>query len=107
MDQKERIEQVIFRIKFPAKRKKELQKYLTRFGNFQWTKGDTITIEYPLIGTYKNCVKQLDTILELLDKPGKLISVDTEELNYSKCLIQEVFLKMEEIQSKLTRKRGV
>ena len=104
MDKIERTEQVMFRIEFPNKRKKELQKYLIRFGNFQWMKGDTITIEYPLIGIYKNCIKQLDTILELLDKPGKLISVDTEELNYSKCLIQNVFLKIEEIQNKLAKK---
>ena len=100
-----RIENVYFKLKFnkaSVEQFTEEIKQLTQGRTYSNMRvGDMLYIDYIFFVEYLgNCEKSLSAILTLL-KNGISLDVNTEELKYGTCLIQDVFLKLEEIRKEL------
>ena len=80
----------------------EIRKVKEQFG-IQTTTDDELTVNYEFYLDYiGNVVKNLELIESLLDK-ATILKVQTNELNYSKCLVQDLFNKLEVIEEKIKR----
>ena len=67
----------------------------------------TLTVDYSLAIFYDAVVTQLNTLLAFLDK-ASVVKVNTKELAIGKCLAQELFCKLEQIEKKYENtSRGV
>lgn len=72
-----------------------------------WARADfsdmeTITWIQKFDISYQNIVSQLQLILDLFDI-SSVFSVETEELGFSKCLIQESFCRLEQLEHKFVK----
>jgi len=67
--------------------------------------GDEININYNFyIHYFGGIVERLETIIALMDK-GEVTKIKSKELKHARCLAQEFWYKMQELEQKTYRKR--
>lgn len=81
---------------------KELIDKIYKFTNIILNAGDTVTYSQEFDIEYYNVIWGLDLILDLAEK-ASIIDVNTEELEYGVCKIQEVLCKLDKIEKKINK----
>jgi len=96
----ERVEQVLVHAQFDGKKmdKKDMSRLeglfnITNLGN------NKLTVDYPFYLHYHNIIGQFSVFLDMLDKAA-VVKVNTEELRFNMCLLQELLCKLEKIEKK-------
>lgn len=85
---------------FTEEEKKRIEEMATGMTFEQLRPGDTFSFTYEVFITYFGQVaRKLETMLMIMGKCHDF-QVRTEELNHGKCLVQEVFCLIEEIERK-------
>jgi len=96
----ERVEQVLVHAQFDATKmdKKDISR-IEKLFNVQVPEDGKVTVDYPFRLLYFNIVGQFSVFLDMLDKAA-VVKVNTEELRFNMCLLQELLCKLEKIEKK-------
>ena len=97
----ERSEKLVFKIEVDESIRKIVSDRITNLDSIKLYDGDTLTVSYELNLRYFECVEKLRAILDILKIDEGLVSVDTKELIYGRCLIQELLDTVHELREKL------
>ncbi len=94
-------------IGFTKKEIRRIEKLFNCITNDVLTHGDSALINYSFdIEYFGNVVNRLKYILELSDK-AKILHVNINELRHSKSVIQELLIKLEQIEQKYRDKNAL